>query len=213
MDFDSQSMKHRAKLLIKNCGINIFLPGILPAVLCFSAWVLIFFAISKNRPVVLWVSLGLFLLQAFFNFGYAEYILHISREETPSLALAFSFLRERGIVVLCLTLVKPIVVFCMFMLLYIPGIIAYYWFRQMHYTSCDNPKLFIFGVLGKSMKMMRGHKIELFKLDLSFVPQFIAAIFTLGLSDIYFRPFREMIYAEYYDYVKGCATLFENVSN
>ncbi|MBR4768505.1 MAG: hypothetical protein IK088_05970, partial [Lachnospiraceae bacterium] len=50
---------------------------------------------------------------------------------------------------------------------------------------------------------MEGHKGELFRLRLTFWPYYLAAVLTLGLSDVFFgAPYRQCIYALYYRFVR-----------
>ena len=50
-----------------------------------------------------------------------------------------------------------------------PGIIAYYSYRQGLYILLDHPEMSVMECLRASRHMMKGHKMELFKLDLSFL--------------------------------------------
>ena len=50
-----------------------------------------------------------------------------------------------------------------------------------------------------SKKMTNGHKLELFLLDLSFIPWYILGPLTFGLTNIFcYRPFKEMLKASIY---------------
>ena len=53
-----------------------------------------------------------------------------------------------------------------------------------------------------SMKMMNGHKMELFLLHLSFIGWGILSILTLGIGYIWLVPYKNASLAEFYEYVK-----------
>ena len=53
-----------------------------------------------------------------------------------------------------------------------------------------------------SMKMMNGHRMELFLLHLSFIGWGILSILTLGIGYIWLVPYKNASMAEFYEYVK-----------
>ncbi len=61
----------------------------------------------------------------------------------------------------------------------------------------------VFQALGKSHKLMKGHYIELIKLDISNMGWFLLMIFTVGIIGFYVIPYTSIIYAEFYDYLKA----------
>ena len=50
---------------------------------------------------------------------------------------------------------------------------------------------------------MRGHKLELFLLRLSFIGWIILGIFTLGILYIWLAPYMSVAQAEFYERIKG----------
>ena len=50
---------------------------------------------------------------------------------------------------------------------------------------------------------MKGHYIELIKIDLSMLGWLLLYIITAGIAGIYVLPYASMLYAEFYDYIKG----------
>ena len=72
----------------------------------------------------------------------------------------------------------------------------------------DNDDIGVFGAFGKSMKLLKGHYMELIKLDISNLGWFALAFFTSGIACFYVKPYTTLVYAEFYDYLKGQAELF-----
>ena len=55
---------------------------------------------------------------------------------------------------------------------------------MLPYILAENPSIGAKEAITLSRKMMKGHKWELFKMDLSFLGWFILAVFTFGLSEV-----------------------------
>ena len=87
-------------------------------------------------------------------------------------------------------------------LLVIPGIILSFAYRQALYILVDDPEKGIRQCLRESRMMMRGHKWELFVLDLSFIGWKLLSAITM-LANIWVAPYTETVYFEYYEHVAG----------
>ena len=71
------------------------------------------------------------------------------------------------------------------------------------YILAEEPDLTSKEVLKKSEEMMDGHKMEYFKLLLSFFGWFLISIFTLGIAALFYvNPWVDCTKAEYYRYLK-----------
>lgn len=90
------------------------------------------------------------------------------------------------------------------LLLIIPGIIKTYSYSQAMYIIHDHPDYSPKQALALSQKMMNGHKWELFKLHLSFIPWFLLCIITFGiLNFFYVGPYYNTTLSLYYEYLKS----------
>lgn len=89
------------------------------------------------------------------------------------------------------------------LLFVIPGIVKSYEYRMIPYILAENPGMKREDVFQISKEMMRGHKFDLFMLDLSFIGWNILAAMTCGLLGIFFvNPYVEATNAEVYTYNK-----------
>jgi uncharacterized membrane protein len=88
------------------------------------------------------------------------------------------------------------------LLFIIPGLIKSFSYSQMFYLMADDPKLEPSEAQARSMEIMDGHKMELFKLYLSFIPWLLLVGITLGIALIYVLPYMSATFATYYNYVK-----------
>ncbi len=94
---------------------------------------------------------------------------------------------------------RDLMVFLFTLLLVIPGIIKSYEYYFVGELLVDHPELTGKDVCALSKEMTRGHKMDLFVLDLSFILWGIANSLTCGLVGIfYFYPYRHQTQAVAY---------------
>ena len=90
-------------------------------------------------------------------------------------------------------------VFLWSLLFIIPGIIKSFSYAMTPYILVDCPEVQATDALKISMRMMKGHKWELFVLNLSFIGWQILSAFTFGLLGIFYvNPYVMATSAEYY---------------
>lgn len=70
----------------------------------------------------------------------------------------------------------------------IPGIILIYSYSQAIYILMDDNFKSPIDCLKESRQMMKGHKMELFMLEMSFLPMMILSVLTLGILYIWVGP-------------------------
>ena len=106
-----------------------------------------------------------------------------------------SFLKIIG-----LNIITGIFTFLWSLLFIIPGIVAAYRYRQALYLLLDHPEMGIFECIRESKRLMRGHKAELFILDLSFIGWALLSI--IPFVSVYTLPYTESTYALYYSMLR-----------
>ena len=107
--------------------------------------------------------------------GQALYVLTFIRNkscEYGSLFEGFQFFFKA----LIMTIVQDLIIMMWTLLFIIPGIIAWYGFRQSYFILADNPNKGIMQCLAESKARMTGNKMNLFKLDLTYVPYILVAL-------------------------------------
>jgi uncharacterized membrane protein len=95
-----------------------------------------------------------------------------------------------------------IFIFLWTLLFVIPGIVKQYAYSQMFFLMADKPNISAGEAQRQSMAMMTGHKMELFILQLSFLPWFILIGITCGIAAIYVYPYYNLTLAAYYEGLK-----------
>ena len=88
-------------------------------------------------------------------------------------------------------------------LFFIPGLIKSYAYSQVYFIRQDHPEMSAKEALRASEKMMDGHKMEFFLLQLSFIGWHILAGFTFGLLYLWLIPYMQMTYVGYYERLKA----------
>ena len=104
-----------------------------------------------------------------------------------------------------LSLLTSVFTFLWSLLLIFPGVIASYRYRQALYVLLDHPEKSPLQCIRESKELMKGHKWELFVLDLSFIGwSLLASIPYVGyIIQIWTVPYISLSYAMYYEKLSG----------
>ncbi len=117
--------------------------------------------------------------------------------------------------IIWLYILEGLFIFLWSLLFIFPGLIAYYRYRMAIYLLLEHPEMSALDCISESKRLMRGHKAELFVLDLSFIgwafligianyissSLAIPVISTIGFGifvQIYVLPYSNLTYVGYY---------------
>ena len=89
------------------------------------------------------------------------------------------------------------------LLLVIPGIIKYYSYAMVPYILKDDPTAYGREALDRSAAMMKGHKMDLFLLDMSFLGWILLSMFTFGIGMMWVAPYMATANAAFYEDLKN----------
>lgn len=92
------------------------------------------------------------------------------------------------------------------LLLIIPGVIKSFSYSMCFYILAENPGMSGMEALKRSQEMMKGHKMDLFKLMLSYFWWICLCVITCGLAALYIGPFMYAAQVNFYNAIKGNAT-------
>jgi uncharacterized membrane protein len=98
--------------------------------------------------------------------------------------------------------VMSLITSVMSLALIVPGIIASCALFLTPYLLKDNPELSIMDTLRLSRKMMQGHKMQLFKLQLSFMGWVLLNVLTLGIGTLWLLPYMMTTMATFYQDIR-----------
>lgn len=89
------------------------------------------------------------------------------------------------------------------LLLIIPGIIKTFSYAMTPYILNEYPSVGVNDSIDISRKMMKGHKLDLFLLELSFIGWGILCILTLGIGFLWLVPYMQTSLSIFYEDVKA----------
>lgn len=146
------------------------------------------------------LTFALEIMALVLSVGFMLYCLNTSRHRKAGFGTLFdgfgAFFRIIG-----MYLLQYVFILLWSFLLIIPGIIAAYRYRMAFYILLDHPELSVRQCLRASKELMRGRKLELFVLDLSFLGWALLTI--VPFVGIWVNPYMETTYANYYNTVSG----------
>ena len=146
------------------------------------------------------IDLAISIMNIMITAGFVLFCLNVSRNAEAGFGNLFDtfgiFFR-----VLWLHIVMGFFIFLWSLLLVVPGIIAGYRYSQALYVLLDDPSKGALECIRESKEMMRGHKWQLFVLQLSFIGWAILSI--IPFVGIYTEPYFRTTYANFYRAVSG----------
>lgn len=138
------------------------------------------------------------------GWGYAVTFLSNARGEEDPFNVSRMFDGYRDFVRIFTTiLLTQIYILLWTLLLIIPGIIKSLSYAMTPFVLRDNPEMKNNAAIELSMKMMDGHKGELFWLYLTFIGWGILCILTLGIGYFWLAPYMQASMAQFYEEVKA----------
>ena len=150
------------------------------------------------------INLLLSLLSGIVGTGFTIFLLNTIRNNQPcygNLLDGFGFWWR----IILLNLLEGLIVGALSLLLAVPGIIAHYRYSQALYILIDDPSKSPVQCLRESGTMMKGHKKELFILDVSFIGWYLLGMIPYAgyAVQVWSVPYIEMTKALFYETLLG----------
>ena len=143
------------------------------------------------------------------NVGFTVYLINVLRNNSPcfgNLLDGFAVIfRLIGLFILKTALVS------LGSILIVPGIIMSYSYRLSLYILLENPEMPVVQCMRQSRMLMRGHRMELFRLDISFILWYVAYMipYVGSAASLVGMPYLGMTYLLFYDcLINGRAPCF-----
>ena len=146
--------------------------------------------------MVAWALISLVLGGA-VTLGYAQFNLNLIDENDPQFGDLFSHIRRlwEGF---CMQFFQGMLIFLWSLLFVIPGIIASYRYAMTPYILAENMDLSVMEAISESKRLMKGNKLRLFFMELSFLGWQILCVLTLGIASLWVGPYMEAAKAAFY---------------
>ena len=134
--------------------------------------------------------------------GYITFFLRIIRDENLDYGHLFDGFNQYFRIFLA-ELLRGIYILLWALLLIIPGLIKEYSYAMTEFILKDNPEMSGEEAICESMRLMQGHKMQLFLLDLSMIGWLILSILTLGIGLLFLMPYNYTAHAHFYEDLKA----------
>ena len=135
------------------------------------------------------------------SWGLIVFFLRLIREEDIAFERLFDGFSQY-VRIFTAELLKTIYVILWTLLLIIPGFIKRYSYSMTEFILKDHPELNAEQAICMSMRMMQGHKMQLFLLDLSLIGWLLLSLLTLGIGLLFWFPYKYSAHAHFYEDLK-----------
>lgn len=145
--------------------------------------------------------------------GYTRYCLFVhSGTEMPYTSLfdAFPFAGK----VILLTVLQGVLVGVGLVLFIVPGVVFAFAYAFALYHLCEGPDIGVIEAMRRSRLELRGYKMELFSLIVSFLPLLLLFALPVGLFEYYLEKLfpatlgGELLHSLVYGLLAGCASIY-----
>lgn len=196
-------LKQQAKAQMKG-KMGKFIPILLVYLVCVLAITAITEVVSIKIAVLGMVLT--FVLTPPISMGYYIVFLNTTYGDTPKVGDLFDGYRKFFTKSIILYLLNAVFVFLWTLLLVVPGIIKTYAYSMAWFVLAENPDMSAREALKESERIMKGHKLDYFVLQLSFILWGLLTCVTLGLAAFYVAPYQQLTFTNFYHNIKGAAS-------
>ena len=146
------------------------------------------------------IGVGL-LLVGFFELSLATFLLHPVRtgEDANLGDLIKGFTAPNAVSSFLTGIMKNIFIALWTLLFIIPGLVKLYSYALTGYIRHDRPELSYSETITESRRLMNGHKLDLFLLDLSFIGWYLLGALCCGVGTFFVIPYHQLSRALFYE--------------
>lgn len=148
-------------------------------------------------------SLAFIFVYGPLQYGMNNIFLKLNRKEKTDVGDLFVGFSENMSQKISVGVSIYLYTFLWSLLLIVPGIVASYSYSMTYYILKDNPSLTSGEAITRSKEMMKGHKVELFLLDLSFIGWLLLGVLSLGIGLFWVIPYMQAARARFYEELVG----------
>lgn len=199
--FSISDLKNRALASLRSNWADAVIVTLVFYLICGAITHGIFFYGNRDE-----MRLTLYVIEALLYgpiaWAFIVMFLDFIRGEKLGIGKLFDGYRENWLHIFTTYLLVEIYTFLWTLLFIVPGIIKALSYSQTFFILKDNPELSNNAAIEKSMRMMKGHKMELFTLYLSFIGWAILSLLTLGIGFLLLVPYISTTLAHFYEQLK-----------
>ena len=142
------------------------------------------------------VSFAAAILALFMDVGLIRWMTNFINDKETKIEILFTKFEDWKQVITVFFHQLAMIMLYTFLFI-IPGIIKAFSYSLVSYILAEDSKLSSKEVLDLSAKMMKGHKMNLFIFNLSFIGWHFLAIFTLGILELWIIPYQTTATTKY----------------
>jgi len=143
-----------------------------------------------------------FVLGSIISVGYARFNLDLADRGNPAFETLFGYFSYWKTAAVS-KLLQSVYVLLWSLLFIIPGIIAAYSYAMTEFILAENPDLTASEAIAQSKEIMHGNRWRLFCLHFSFIGWDILSSLTLGIGNLWLRPYKQAANAAFYREISG----------
>lgn len=145
-------------------------------------------------------GIGALILTGPMTYGVMYVFLKQSRDGQPmNVADVFRGFPEDFGGTLLLGLLSSLFTFLWGLLLVVPGIVKAYSYSQAFFVKVDRPEYDWRACMDESIRLMDGHKMDLFILDFSFLGWYIVGALCIGVGTLWVYPYHMAARTKFYE--------------
>lgn len=153
--------------------------------------------VNSIESIILGLILMAFMLT--LSVGKAKFFLDGFKGDVNINKLFTGFNTKDFLPILKTQMLSMLFIFLWSLLFIIPGFVKFYQYRYVPYLLAENTSLTPKEALSKSKQLTKGHKWNIFVLDLSFIFWILLELITFGLSAYFVAPYVEATNARLYN--------------
>lgn len=134
--------------------------------------------------------------------GLFSYFLNLSEDNKPTVETIFDGFKKSFSNSVVMNILITIYTFLWTLLFIIPGVIKAYSYSMAFYIMAENPDISAREAITRSKELMKGHKMELFFLQLSFIGWGVLATCTCCIGFLWLVPYMNKTTANFYLSIK-----------
>ena len=147
------------------------------------------------------IDTALQIVMMIVSAGFTIFILNTVRKTNAAYGNLLDGFAIAGRVIL-MNLLEGLFIMLWGLLFVIPGIIAAYRYRMAIYLLIDHPEKSVLQCIRESKEMMKGHKAELFRLDLSMIG-WLLLDWLIPFASVWTAPYTNTVWVLYYETLIG----------
>ncbi|MGN0144620.1 MAG: DUF975 family protein [Clostridium sp.] len=161
-------------------------------------------SIAESEEIMIIGYIVAIIISGPMCYGLCTFILNIVRGKDASISDIFAGFNGKVIIkAFIIMILTSIAITIGYIILIIPGIILSIMFSQSFFILVDNNDLSAIDCMKLSCEMMKGNKMYLFVMFLSFLGWYILGTVTCGIGFLWIAPYYNITLGNFYEELKG----------